>query len=135
MDLICQRVRYYEPEHSECLCSELTFTNKKWICFFSIYRLSDSKSFDVFRRTDNISKQSNPEIWQPWNLLIMGYFNLEVKSKSLGYDQLDEFCDLFNLINFIKLETCFTKNCIFYLDLFLINTTFSVQITHVMRPV
>ena len=69
------------------------------------------------------------------NLLVMGYFNLEVKSKSLAYDQLDEFCDLFNLINFIKLETCFTKNCIFYLDLFLINTTLSVQITHVMRPV
>ena len=38
----------------------------------------------------------------------MGDFNS--KSKSLGYDKLDEFCDLFNLTNLIKSETSFTKN-------------------------
>ena len=26
---ICKRLREYEPKHNECLCSELTFTNKK----------------------------------------------------------------------------------------------------------
>ena len=31
--LTCKRLRDYEPKYSECLCSELTFTNKKWICF------------------------------------------------------------------------------------------------------
>ena len=35
--LIYKRLRYYEPKYSKSLCSELTFTNKKWICF-SIYR-------------------------------------------------------------------------------------------------
>ena len=27
--VICKRQRDYEPKHSECYCSELTFTNKK----------------------------------------------------------------------------------------------------------
>ena len=40
----------------------------------------------------------------------MGDFNIDVKSKSLGYDKLDEFCDPFNLISLIKSETCFTNN-------------------------
>ena len=30
--LICKRLRDYEAKHCECLCSELTFTNKKLIC-------------------------------------------------------------------------------------------------------
>ena len=40
----------------------------------------------------------------------MGEFSIDMKSKSLGYDQLDEFCDKFNITNLIKSETCFTKN-------------------------
>ena len=29
--LICKRLRDYESKHGECLCSELSFTNKKWM--------------------------------------------------------------------------------------------------------
>ena len=58
-------------------------------------------------------------------------FNIDMKSKSLGYDKLDEFCDLFNLTILIKSETCFTKNHKSLIDLFLINTTLSFQKTHV----
>ena len=61
----------------------------------------------------------------------MGDFNLDMKSKSLGYDKLDEFCDLFNLTNLIKSETCFTKNHKSLIDLFLTNTPWSFQKTHV----
>ena len=38
----------------------------------------------------------------------MDDFNVGVRSKSLGYDKLGEFCDLFNLTNLIKSESCFT---------------------------
>ena len=31
----------------------------------------------------------------------MGDFDIGMKSKSLGYDKLDEFCDLFNLTNLL----------------------------------
>ena len=43
--LICKRSRDYEPQYSECLCSELTFTNKK--CF-SIYRPPESSNLSTF---------------------------------------------------------------------------------------
>ena len=113
--LICKRLRDYEPKYSECLCSELTFTNKKWICF-SIYRPPESSNL----------------ILKYENLLIIGDFDIDMKSESLGYDKLDEFCDLFNLTNLIKLETCFTKNHKSPLiDLFLTNTLLFFQKTHV----
>ena len=43
------------------------------------------------------------------SLLITGDFNIDMKSKSLGYDKLDKFCDLINLTNLIKSETCLQK--------------------------
>ena len=52
-------------------------------------------------------------------------------AKSLGYDKLDEFCDLVNLTNLIKSKTCFTKNHKTLIDLFLTNTPLSFQKTHV----
>ena len=48
-----------------------------------------------------------------------------MKSKSLGYDKLDEFCDLFNLTNFIESEIYFTKNHKSLIDLFLTNRPLS----------
>ena len=61
----------------------------------------------------------------------MGDFNIEMKSKSFGYFKLDEFCDLFNLTNLIKSETCFTKNHKSLIDLFLTNTPLPFQKTYV----
>ena len=54
-----------------------------------------------------------------------------MKCKSLQYDKLDEFCDLFNLTNLIKSETCFTNNHESLTDLSLTNTPLSFQKTHV----
>ena len=42
-------------------------------------------------------------------VLIMGDCNIDVKSKSLGYDKLDEFCDLFNLTNLINQKLILQK--------------------------
>ena len=35
--LICKRTDKYEPKSNECICSEITFSKKKWV-IFSIYR-------------------------------------------------------------------------------------------------
>ena len=88
------------------LTFELTFTNKKWICF-SIYRPPESSHLSTFfeELTTCLSKATPKHE----NLLIISDFNIDMKSKSLGYDKLDEFCDLFNLTNLIKSETSFTK--------------------------
>ena len=57
----------------------------------------------------------------------MGDFNIDLKIKGFGFSKLDEFCDMFNLTNLIKIETCFTKSLI---DLFLPNKPLSFQKTH-----
>ena len=79
--LVCKRLRDYEPKHSECLCSELTFTNKKWSCF-SIYRLPESSNPSMFFEELTISLSKT--ILKYENLLITGDCSRDVKSKSLG---------------------------------------------------
>ena len=122
--LICKKLRDYESKYSECLCSELTFTNKKWICF-SIYRPPKSSNLSTF--FEELTKSLSKTILKYENLLIIGDFNIGMKSKNLGYDKLDEFYNLFNLTNLIKSETCFTKNHKSLVDLFLTNTPLSFQ--------
>ena len=112
-------MRDYEPKYSKCLCSELTFTNKKWICF-SIYRPPESINLSTF--FEELTTSLSNAVLEYENLLIMGDFNIGMKSKSSGYDKLDEFCELFNHRNLIKSETCFTKNYKSLIDLFLTNT-------------
>ena len=55
------------------------------------------------------------------NIIIMGYFNIDIQNKRLGYDKLDTFCDFFNLTNLIHLETCLMKNHKSTIDLSLTN--------------
>ena len=61
----------------------------------------------------------------------MGDFNIDMKSKCFTYNKLDGFCDLLNLTNLIKSETCFTKNHKSLIDFILTNTTMPFQRTHV----
>ena len=44
---ICKRQTHLEPNNLECVCSELTISNKGWLCF-SIYRQSNSQNIDHF---------------------------------------------------------------------------------------
>ena len=61
----------------------------------------------------------------------MSDFNIDMKNKSLGYGKLDEFCNLFNLTNWIKSEICFTNNHKSLIDSFLKNTPLSFYKTPV----
>ena len=36
--LICKRLKTFETVNSECICSELTISNKKWVCHI-VYHL------------------------------------------------------------------------------------------------
>ena len=44
---ICKRLKKYEPNYSECMCSEFTTSKKKWICF-SIYRPTSTENIKTF---------------------------------------------------------------------------------------
>ena len=39
----------------------------------------------------------------------MGDFNMDVKNKSLGYDKIDEFRDVYNLTDLIKISYLLDK--------------------------
>ena len=60
----------------------------------------------------------------------MADFNIDIKSKGLGYGKLDTSCDLFNLTNLIHSETCLMKNHKSTIDFFLTNKPKSFSKTH-----
>ena len=61
----------------------------------------------------------------------MGDFKIDLKSKGIGLNKTDEFCDLFNVTNLIVSETCFTNSYKCLIDLFLTNKPSFFQKTHV----
>ena len=92
--LICKKLKIFEPRKSECICSEITVSKKKWLCF-SIYRPPSHDNLELFfdELTSSLSKAS--ESYE--NFIVMGDFNIDVTNKGTKFDKLDEFCDLFNL--------------------------------------
>ena len=59
----------------------------------------------------------------------MGDFNIDINTAGMNVDKIVEFCNLFDLINLIKTETCCTKNHKSTIDLFLTNRPPSFQKT------
>ena len=45
--LICKRTAKYELKSNECICSEITFSKKKWV-IFSIYRPPNGENLTNF---------------------------------------------------------------------------------------
>ena len=104
--LICKRLKNFKTSASECICSEITISKRKWLCF-SIYRPPSNENLEIFfeELTNSLSKAS--ESYE--HFIIMGDFNIDVTNRGVEFDKLDEFCDLFNLTNLITSPTCFTK--------------------------
>ena len=57
--LICKRLKNFEPRKSECICSEITVSKKKWLCF-SIYRPPSYDYLELFfdELTSSLNKAS-----------------------------------------------------------------------------
>ena len=67
--LICKRTAKYELKSNECICSEITFSKKKWV-IFSIYRPPNVENLTDFfkeRTTSLLKVTSNYE-----NIIVMG---------------------------------------------------------------
>ena len=43
------------------------------------------------------------------NIIVMRDFNIDIKCKGVGSENLSDFCDLFHLTNMVKSDTCFTR--------------------------
>ena len=116
--IIFNRISDFELSFSECICSELTISKSRWLCF-GIYRTPDSGDLSIF--FEELSESLSQAILKYQNIIIMGDFNSDLKNKSFGFNKLDQFRDLFNLTNLIKTETCFTKSHKSLVDFFLTN--------------
>ena len=55
------------------------------------------------------------------NILVNGDFKINIKCKSVGSNNLSNFCDLFHLTNIVKSDTCFAKTHTSVIDLNLFN--------------
>ena len=114
----------------ESVCSELTIAKKKWLSL-GIYRPPTPENLvSLFEElTDSLSKIS--EFYE--NFILLSDFNLDVKLADRELNKLDEFCDLFNLTNLIRNETCFTRDYKSTIDLILTNKPKSFQNTFIIE--
>ena len=127
---ICKRLKKYEPNCSECICSELTISKKKWICF-SIYRPPSTGNIKTF--FEEMNEVVSKALCKYENLIVMGDFNIDIKSSTSDKDKLENFCDLFNLTNPVHSETCFMKNSKSIIDLILTNKPLCFQKLMLLR--
>ena len=45
--LICKRLKTFDTVNSECICSELTISNKKWVCLI-VYHPPSQENLELF---------------------------------------------------------------------------------------
>ena len=57
------------------------------------------------------------------NLIVMGDFNIDIKSSNSDQGKLENFGDLFNLTSLVHSETCFMKNSKSIINLILTKNT------------
>ena len=81
-------MRTFETVNSECICSELTISYKKWICF-SVYRPPPQENLERFfdELLSCLSKAS--ETYE--NFIAMGDFNIDIRTKSREYEKFEDF--------------------------------------------
>ena len=111
-------MKTFETVNKECICSELIISNKKWVCF-TIYRPPSQENLELFFEELSSCLSKASETYE--NFIVMGDFNIDIRTKGREYEKFEDFCSLFNLSNLIKTETCFSKNHKSTIDLFTAN--------------
>ena len=71
-------LKKYEPNCSECICSEFTISKKKWICF-SIYRPPSTGNIKTF--FEEMNEVISEALCKYQNMIVMGDF-IDVKSSN-----------------------------------------------------
>ena len=86
--LICKRLKIFETVNSECICSELTISNKKWV-YLSVYRPPSQKTLKLF--FDELSSCLDKASETYENFIVMGGFNLILGPKVANMKSLRIF--------------------------------------------
>ena len=83
-----KRLKKYEPNYSECICSELTISKKKWIRF-SIYRPPSTGNIKTF--FEEMNEVIRKALCKYENLIVKGDFNIDIKNSTSDKDKLENF--------------------------------------------
>ena len=85
---IFKRLKKYEPNYSESICSEFTVSKKKWICF-SIYRPPSTENIKIL--FEEMNEVISKALCKYENLIVMGDFNKDIKGSNSDKDKLKIF--------------------------------------------
>ena len=100
----CKRLRKLEPPDIETIIIELSFGKSKW-CIISLYRNEDiSPEVFLSKLGSILDKLLNDYD----NVIIIGDININSLMKNTSkFEQLQMFCESYDLINLVKVPTCF----------------------------
>ena len=73
---ICKRLKKFEPNYSECICSEFTISKKRWVCC-SIYRPPSTENIKRF--FEEMNEVISKALCKYENLIVMGDSNIDIK--------------------------------------------------------
>ena len=97
-------MKTFETVNSECLCSELTISNKNWVCF-GVYRTPSQENLELFfdELSSCLSKAS--ETYE--NFVVTGDFYIDIKTKDREYEKFKDFFQSFQSFKFEKIRDLF----------------------------
>ena len=118
-DLITKRKKEFESTDLEVICLELSISKRKWI-IFSVYHPPGSGNFANF--FSELNKCVDMATRKYENIVIMGDINIDTDNdKAAGLNKMSEFCDIFDLDNLIRGNTCVTIGHASSIDVILTN--------------
>ena len=86
---ITKRLKDYETQIWETICSEFTISKRKWISF-SVYKPPSYNNLIIFfeKLTKSVCKALNTYD----NIIVMGDFDIDInKDEVIGHNKLDAF--------------------------------------------
>ena len=99
---ICRRLKKLEPKSSDHLHG--IYNSKQKMDLLQCLQATYSKKIQTASSTitqHHCAKRAK------YDFSVMGSFNIDVNLPSHEHENLEEFCNLFNLSNLIKSNTCF----------------------------
>ena len=86
--LICKRLTIFETANSECICSELTIPNKKWVCF-SVCCPPFQETLGLFFDKLSFCLSKASETYK--NFIAAKDFNIDKRTNVREYEKFEDF--------------------------------------------
>ena len=107
--IIRKRLSDFELTNFESIASELTINKNKYF-LLSFYRTErdENKLQNIIKFFQELSPILDKATNKYDDIILMGDINIDLHDKKcVGFKQLNDFMDIFNLTNLIKDKTCF----------------------------